>query len=383
MKKQLDKLRYLLLLSSTLFILSCSSDKPTIIFPTVNIDSVTTKQIEIYGYYVGKAEASQSVQIRARVDGFLEDKKFTEGTLVNKGALLYTIDPSIYKALLSHSEAKLVLAIAESDKAKRDVNRMQPLFDQNAASQLDLDNAISSKEYADAKVLMAKAELEQAKLDMSYTRLYSPISGYISATYIDRGTLVGSGTNSLLSEVYKTDPIHINFNVSTRDFLKSKKENKEIGRTEITDDWRPTITITLPDETDYQYKGAVNYIAPTLNASTGTFMVQGVFPNPNRDFKPGQLTKVQLLLNIIEDAVVVPRKSLVFEKGGAFIYVVHKDSVAEKRMVQIERQLGNEIIIKKALEKGEYVVVEGMHKLENKIKVNPVFVDKKETNIDN
>ena len=241
--------------------------------PIVIVDKPVKKDMQIYGEYVGSIKAESFVEIHARVEGYLESLLFEEGKMVHQGDPLFIISPALYKAKAAKAKAQLKKNQVQAAKAARDVERLTPLYEQHAASQLDLDNAIAAKENAEADIAMSEADLEQANLELSYTRVTSPIT---------------------------------------------------------------------------------------------------ILPNPNRKLLPGQSTRVKLLLDVRERAIVVPRKALSVEKGGAFIYVIRRDDVAEKRFVQIGPEVENSVVIERGLGENERVVVEGYHKLVPNMKVHPV-----------
>ena len=187
--------------------------------PIVEVEPVVTDDVEIYGEYVGRIRAQQFVEIRARVEGFLEKMLFDEGTYVKKGQPLFIIDPKQYQARANKAKAQLNKNKALALKAERDLERIRPLYQQNAASQLDLDNAIASYESAKAEVEMSEADLTQAETALGYTTVSSPISGYISERNVDIGTLVGPGGHSLLATVVKSDTVRVDFSMTGLDYL--------------------------------------------------------------------------------------------------------------------------------------------------------------------
>lgn len=339
--------------------------------PVVSVESVKTEDVSIYGEYVGRIRAQQFVEIRARVEGYLEQMLFDEGTYVRKGQTLFIIDPKLYKAKVERAKAQLNKAKAQALKAERDLNRIRPLFEHNAASQLDLDNAIALYESSMADVIVSEADLTQAELTLSYTSVHSPISGYISERNADIGTLVGPGGKSLLATVVKSDTVQVDFSMTALDYLRSKARNVNIGHKDSTRTWDPYITVTLADGSKYPFRGLVDFADPQVNPQTGTFSVRAEMANPDHILLPGQFTRVKLLLDVRENAIVVPAKAIVIEKGGAHIFVVRPDSIVEKRFVETGPEIGNNIVVERGLATDERIVVEGYHKLSHGIKVAP------------
>ena len=328
------------------------------VYPVVTVERVKQEDVAIYGEYVGRVRAQQFVEIRARVEGYLEKMLFEEGTHIDKNQLLFVINQDRYKA-----KAQLNKDKAQANKAERDLERIRPLYEQNATSQLDLDNAIAAYETAKASVSMSEADLYQAELELGYTTVNSPISGYISESQVDLGTLVGPSSKSHLATIIKMDTVLIDFSMTALDYLKSKERNVELGQKDTTRSWQPHVTITLADNTIYPYKGLVDFAAPQVDELTGTFSVRAEMTNPDRTLLPGQFTKVKLLLDVRENANVVPLKSVDIEKGGAYIYVLRTDATVERRFIEIGPEINNNVVVERGLSVGEFIVTEGHHKL--------------------
>ena len=341
------------------------------VYPIVAVEPVTTDNVNIYGEYVGRIRAQQFVEVHARVEGYLEQMLFAEGTHVNKGQTLFVIDPKLYRARANRARAQLNKARAQALKAERDLNRIRPLYEQNAASQLDLDNAIAAYESAAADVKVSEADLTQAEMTLGYTTVRSPISGYISERSADIGTLVGPGGQSLLATVVKSDTVRVDFSMTALDYLRSKARNVNLGHKDSTRKWDPYITVTLADDSQYPFRGLVDLADPQVDPRTGTFSVRAEMPNPEHVMLPGQFTKGKQLLAVRENAGVVPSKALVIEKRGAYLFVVRPDSIVEKRFVETGPELGNSIVIERGLVRGEDIVTEGYHKLSHGMKVQP------------
>jgi len=339
--------------------------------PVVQIEDVQIDNIEIYGEYVGLIRASRSVEIHARVEGFLERMTFSEGKRVEAGEPLFYINNATYKAQVERAKAQLRKDEAQEAKGERDVERLRPLYLQNAASQLDLDNAEAALDMAKASVLMSKADLAQAQLELSYTVVRSPLSGYISQRYVDIGTLVGKSGTSLLATVVQRDTVNVDFQLTSLDYLRSQRRNVHLGEQDTTRSWQPTVTVTLADNSVYGERGIVDFAAPQVDPKTGTFGVRAILPNPNQVLLPGQFTRVRLLLDVMENVMVVPRKAISIEKGGAFIFVIRPDNIAERRFVELGPEQNNRVVIVRGLSADEKIVTEGYQKLVHGGKVIP------------
>lgn len=337
--------------------------------PIVSIMPVEKQDVEIYGEYVGRIRAQQFVEVRARVEGYLEKMLFEEGSYVKRNQILFIINQDQYQAKADRVRAQLKKDEAQARKAERDLERIRPLYEQNAASQLDLDNAVAAYESAVASVGMSKADLDQAELELGYTIVRSPISGHISERHVDLGTLVGTSGKSLLATIVKSDTVLVDFSMTALDYLKSKERNVMIGQQVENRSWQPTVTITLPDNSVYDHKGLVDFAEPQVNPKTGTFSVRAEMANPDHVLLPGQFTKVKLLLDVREGATVVPQKALIIEKGGAYIYVMRRDSTVEKRFIEMGPEFQNNIVVERGLVPGEQIICEGYNKLTPGIKI--------------
>lgn len=339
--------------------------------PIVEIEDIKIDNIEIFGEYVGSVEALHTVEIHPRVEGFIEKITFKDGKRITAGEPLFYINNASYKARVEKAKAQLKKDEAQAAKAERDVQRLRPLYIQNAASQLDLDNAEAALDVAHANVLMSKADLSEAELELSYTIVRSPLSGHISQSYVDIGTLVGNSNNSLLATVVKRDTVNINFKLTSLDYLRSQRRNVHFGEQDTTRSWQPTVAVTLADNSVYNEKGIVDFASPQVDPKTGTFEVRAVLPNPQQVLLPGQFTRVRLLLDVLENVMVVPRKAISIEKGGAFIFVIRPDNIAEKRFVETGAEQDNKIVVTRGLSPDEKIVTEGYQKLTHGQKVIP------------
>ena len=218
----------------------------------------------------------------------------------------------------------------------------------------------------------SQAELAQAELTLSYTTVKSPISGYISERRADIGSLVGTGSSSLLATVVNSDTVRIDFSMTALDYLRSKSRNVNLGQRDSSRGWQPSVSITLADGSAYPLEGLVDFADPKVDPKTGTFSVRAEMPNPDHTLLPGEFTKVKLLMDVIGNAIAVPTKAIDIQKGGAYVYVVKPDSMVERRYVETGPELENTIVIERGLAKGEAIITEGYHKVRHGMKVNPV-----------
>ncbi len=279
----------------------------------------TVKDVPIEGSYIGVTRASLDVEVRARVNGFVEEQFFTEGSAVHEGDLLYRIDDRPYQARVNRLKAKLASDEAVLAKAQRDIKRWTPLYEQDAVSQLDYDNALSAEEQALAAVAASQAELDEAELELGYTKVTAPINGMVGESRVDMGSLVGSGGQSLLTSIKQINPIYVTFNMSALDYLNVQRRATFFEKLEAEEKGKALqgfIRVNLPDDTEYRHQGNVSFTEPSVNPRTGTFAVRAVLPNPEREFLPGQYTRVRIQLGTVPKAIVVPEETIQIEQGG-------------------------------------------------------------------
>lgn len=348
--------------------------------PEVKVAEVDTTTVDVYGEYEGNIRASRSVEVTARVEGVLEKMLFKEGSYVTKGQTLFVIDPKLYQARVDRSQAQLDRAKALLDKAKRDLNRIRPLYNQKAASQLDLDNAEAAVECAEADVEICKVDLLESKITLGYTRVIAPISGYISERMVDVGALVGPGGRSLLATIVRSDTVLVDFQMTALEYLKSKDRSVNImceDGSECLDRLPSYVNITLADGKEYPYKGLVDFADPVVDTKTGTFTVRAEMPNPEGCLLPGETTKVKVLHDIIKGAITVPAVAVRGEDGDKYVFVVSADGKVEKRQVSVGEIVGKRIIVSGGLKGGDMVALDKFDLLSNGIVVNPVSNSKK------
>lgn len=363
------------MLTIIILVIVLRKDEPIEDRPTVEVQKVEVGDVNIYGEFVGRIRAQQFVEVHARVEGFLESMQFEEGSYIKKGQTLFIIDPTRYKAVFEKAKAMLNKAEAAKEKARRDLERIRPLYEQNAASRLDLDNAEAAYETASAEVTVRQAELTEAELTLSYTSVTSPISGYISERNADVGALVGPGSKSLLATVVNSDTVRVDFSMTALDYLNSRNRDVNIGSSDSTRTWVQYVTVTLADGSVYPYKGIVDFADPTVDPKTGTFQVRAEMPNPDKALLPGEFTRVKLLMDVRENAIFVPTKALEIEKGGAYVYVVRRDNAVERRFVETGPEFENSTVIERGLGPDEYIIVEGYNKVKNGMHVTPVTAE--------
>ena len=335
--------------------------------PEVYVTSVIQRDVPVYLELVGQTEGFQDVEIRARVEGFLETVNFQEGTFVKQGDLLYTIDRKPLEAIVAEGKASQATAEARLAKANNDVNRYTPLVAKQAVSKQELDNALAEQDASKSQVEAAKASVEKAALDLGYTRVTSPISGLIGTTEVKSGNLVGRGESTLLTTISQIDPILLRVGVTEADYLRVARQVIASGRKGANP--REGIELLLADGTKYPQTGKVNTIDRAVDPSTGTLGLQLVFPNPQQILRPGQFGRVRILLEQKTGALLVPQRA-VQELQNLYSVAVVQDGKVAFRNVKVGQRVDSLWVIEDGLKVGEEVVVEGLQRIQDGMTVS-------------
>ena len=372
-------LRILFLLASLVYIAACSEEAPEEVAVRIVYTPVVKQDVTIFGEYVGRTEASERVEVNARVDGFLEEIAFVEGGTVRERDILYRIDARPYQANVDRLDAILQSRQAQLEKFRRDVARIKPLFEEDAASQLDYDEAVSAVETGAAAVREAQADLERAKLELDYTELRAPIGGVISSSDVDVGALIRTNDSKPLTTVSKIDPIYVNYAMSALDYLNARRratsywEQRKAEREGKALEGR--VSITLPDDSIYRYKGVVGFTDPQVNPETGTFAVRAIVPNPDKELLPGQYTRVKMPLEIREGALLIPEETIVIEQGGVYVMVVLPNNRVERRLIFVGTTVEGNLVVEGGLLEGERIIIHGINKIYHGSLADPITVD--------
>lgn len=344
--------------------------------PVVPVETATVEDVRIYGEYDGTVRPRQTVEIRARVEGYLEKILFEPGTYVRKHQTLFIIDNRLYEAYVEKARAQLKKATVQADKAERDLGRIRPLYEQNAASQLDLDNATAAYESARAELSVARADLTQAELTLGYTVVWSPIDGYIAERSADLGSLVGPASKSLLATVMRTDTVFVDFAMNVSDYLRSKSRSTNEASPADSLSRRLKITANLADGTLYPYHGWIDFSSLQVDPTTGNFTVRAALPNPDHVLLPGAFVSVRVLTDVIANAIELSTEAITTdENGDTYVFVVNPDSIVERRYVGVGQENGRSTIVDHGLASGEKVVIGGAGKVHHGMKVCPVPVN--------
>jgi len=332
---------------------------------------VKAKDTPIDFELVAQLRGYEDVEIRARVEGYLETIDYQEGATVPKGKLLFTIDDQQYVAALAQARATLASADNAWAKADLDVRRFTPLAAEKAVSQAELDNAISARKSGAAQVEAGKANVERARLNLSYTRISSPISGVAGKAEHKVGDLVGKGEPTLLTTVSSIDPIRASVAIPEADYLRFAKA---LNAGLATPSKQPARLI-LSDGTEHPYPGKVLFVDRAVDPSTGTLRVDLAFPNPQRTLRPGLYGKVKAESEVVKGALLVPQRAVQELQGTYTVGVVTAENKLETRKVKPGPKVGSQWIIEDGLKDGDRVVVEGFARLRDGMVVVPRVED--------
>jgi membrane fusion protein, multidrug efflux system len=333
--------------------------------PEVLVAEVVQKDVPIYVELVGSTLGSEDVEIRSRVEGYLISINFTEGSLVRKGQLLYKIDPQPFLVAIDQAKANLATAQAALEKTNNDVARYKPLFEKQAVSKQELDNALSAQQAAQAQVDAHKAAVAQAQLDLSYTNITSPVDGVIGTTQKKVGSLVGRG-ETVLNTVSQLNPILFRCAIAEAEYLRLARRGADRDKSL---EKKFGVELILADGTVFPHKGRLDAIERAVDPTTGTLTGQFRFPNPEDILRPGQYGKARLVTDVKEGAVLVPQLAVQEIQGLYSVMVVKPDATVEQRMVKAGERVGNLWIIDSGVKPGEKVIVEGLQKVKPGVKV--------------
>lgn len=331
--------------------------------PEVSVEIVTPVTAPGNYEFIAQTEASRVVEIRARVQGFLLKRHFEEGGKVKEGDLLFTIDPRSFEANVQIARAQLAQARAQMALAESNLSRVKEGVEKGGIAQADLDKAQAQRDQAVAEVKLSEATVTNAELELSYTKILSPVSGTIGRAEKQEGALVDSGQNSLLATSQQVDPIYVNFNVSERDVLKWRSDVKS-GRIILENEKHLPTQITLSDGTVFESTGSINFVDVKVDPSTGTAMIRAEFPNKEARLMPGQYVKLKVLGVERPNVLTVPQEAVLNTPNGTFVLVVGADGTAERRPVTLGDWLGSDWVVDFGIKPGEKVIVDNLQKVQ-------------------
>lgn len=362
-----------LLMASALIVFICkrSAHQPEMQPPDVMVMDVIQKDVPIYGDWIGTLDGLVNAQINAQVSGYLISQKYREGTLVHKGDLLFEIDARPFQAVLDKAKGQLAQAEARLGKTALDVKRYAPLAKTSAISQEELDDAVQANLAAKAAVDSAQAQVQEAELNLGFTRITSPIDGIAGIAEAQVGDLVGPSSPQL-TMVSTVDPIKVYFPISEQEFLLAAEKMLAAEKNGITNEpHEKTLDLTLVDGRKYPHKGRVIIVDRQVNIRTGTILIAGLFDNPEQLLRPGQYAHVRAVVKTRPDATLVPQRAVIETQGAYSVIVVDKNNCSSIRSVQMGERHEQFWIVNQGLHPGERVIVEGTQKVREGTIVNP------------
>ncbi len=337
---------------------SGQDSKPVPVITTV----LEAKAVPLVGEFTGRTDSESTVELQARISGFLKKINFVEGSLVKAGDLLFIIDPVEQQNTLARTSADVARDKAQLDYARKERARFETLVKQGAVSQQEYDAKLTNERQLAASVSAAAATANEARTNLGYTKVVAPQAGRIGKSNFKVGDLVGPGQNSVLATISSTERFTVTFNISERDYLVSAKEAAEAKAKGLP----PRLfvaSVVLADGDVYPHDGYLDMADRAIDPTTGTLPVRAVFPNPDGLIKPGLFAKVRVNLGTVDNATLVPEQAVSDVQGEKFVFAVTKDGKAESRPVTLGSRVDTAYIVQKGLAPGDTVIVDGWQKV--------------------
>ncbi len=364
----------------TVFIFSCGGDEQlNLPPPTIQVYVTTTTDVPIFKEFIGETSGFKDIDIRARVEGYLEGIHFEEGSTVKKDQLLYTIESQPFEENVAEKQSQLAATNIELANAKSDLSRIKPLAEENAISQIDLDAAQAKYDASIEAVKAAEANLNAANIQLSYTTILSPIDGIIGITQAKVGDFVGLNPNPvILNTVSSVDTILVQFFVTENEYLQAARriiaetEDYQTGEAKEEPD---DLQLILSDGSVYKFKGKFDFIDRNVDPTTGAILIQASFPNPNQLLRPGLFAKVRAEVNVVKNGILVPQRCVVELQGTFSVLTIDESNKVQNRQVQVGPKVKEFWLISEGLKPGEKIIYEGLQKVKEGMVVNPEIVE--------
>lgn len=338
----------------------------------MKVIKVVSRNMPYWGEFIGQINAVKTVDVRARVAGFLQEKKFKEGARVKKGDLLFVIDPKPFQEDLKQAQSGLEYSQALVEKAQKDFERFKKLYEENVVSRDEFESYQTQLATDKAQMRDNAAKVENARIQLGYTRIFSPIDGVIGRVQVDLGNLVGQGENTLLATISSVDPVYVSFSVTESDYVRSQNQTAPASTKERQ------IKMILADGSEYGYGGQFDMVDRAVDPRTGTLGIRVKFPNPGSALRPGQYAKVRVLIDEIPDAVVVPVRAVMDVQGMKSIYVVGADGKVVNQPVEIGFELDSLVVVKEGISLGDLIIADGIRRVRPGMAVKPIVVPMQE-----
>ena len=347
----------------------CACKKPEVTAPPppiVEVMEISTSEVPLTSTLIGQLDSPQNVEVRARVEAFVEETPFIEGTEVQQDQVIFKLDKKPFTERLNAAEGSLAEAKAALAKYKADVARLTPLYQKNAIPKQDLDNALASVEVGEAGVQSANARVDSAKLDLGYCDVKAPITGLIGAKQVSIGDLVGRGEPTLLATISTLDPIWFYCNVSEVDYIRATERSHKMG-TKIES---LPLTLILSDGKKLPDQGHFVFIDRAVDVKTGTLRIRAEFPNKDKLLRPGMFARARVDIGTRKNCIAIPERAILELQGKSFVWVVNANGIANQRAVTRGEQDGSDVIIPDGLKVGERIILEGLQKAREGAPVN-------------
>ena len=354
-----------------IFVSGCNKSQATTAMsaPEVVVATVETRDVPMYGEWVATLDGYVNAEIRPQVSGYIIKQDYAEGSLVRKGQVLFEIDPRPFQATLDRAKGDLAQAEAQLGKSTLDVERDTPLADAHAIAKSQLDNEVQAKLGAQAAVESAKAAVEQAELNLEWTKVTSLVDGVAGIAQVQMGNLVGS--TSILTSVSQVDPIKAFFPINEHEYLFAQSKGNAIPGKETIRFFGTTVELILTDGSIYPQKGKVLLADRQVDPGTGTIRIVAAFPNPGNVLRPGQYGRVRVETSMKKDALLLPQSAVAHLQGSYQVAVVGSDHKVSMRTVKPGATVGTMWVIDEGLKPGEQVVVEGLQQIREGTLVTP------------
>ncbi|NAO96539.1 efflux RND transporter periplasmic adaptor subunit [Halomonas sp. ATBC28] len=322
--------------------------------PEVEVAEVTAQPVVLSESFTGRVEAAETVELRSRVSGYIQEVAFEEGELVEQGDLLFLIDPRPYQARVNAAQADLAQARSQQVQAGSEAERARVLLGRQAISQEVHDQRQSALSNSRAMVDAAEAALQTAELDLEYTRITAPVSGRVGRAMVTRGNLANAD-QSLLTTLVTIDPIHV--------YFEADEQAAFASQTLLTGDASNSLNIELGGDPQRQYKGTLDFIDNRLNPNTGTLQFRAVLDNPDGRIRPGEFARVEMPVARLDQALLVDGKAVLTDQDRRYVYVVDENNLAQRRQVDTGRRVDERTVISEGLAAGDRVIVNGVQKV--------------------
>lgn len=350
-----------------------SNEDKVVTLPSIEVVKVIEKDLPIVKEFVGQVYGYKDIPIRARVEGFLESIEFIEGSYVNKGQLLYTIDSQPFQADVAAATSKVAEAEVMLVNAENELARYKPLAETKAVSDSDVDAAQATRDAAKASLNAAYANLEMSQINLGYATMKSPIQGVIGKTNARIGEFVGKNPNPvILNTVSRLDTVRVQFFLTESQYLLLARALVKMGDEVVEKEDQAKISLVLADGSTHPYNGVIDFINREVDSQTGAILVQATFPNPDLILRPGQFARVKVIMELEKGALIVPQRCVKELQGQYSAFTVNDSNLIESRQIKISDKFGDYYIVSEGLQANDKLVLEGLQKVRAGMEITPV-----------